>query len=355
MAKKNSKSLSIGFAIALAILLSQCTPSFTQQFPKVINFQPVWSPDGDRILFIASEKNSSNLDIYQIKADGAKLIRLTDHPARDSDPVWLPKSYQIWFQSNRTDDIDGDELYSMNWDGSNLTEIRFPEFRGSVVYDLAGSRNGQKLAFSVMGDVYVMNLETRQRTRILRSVDDNETYGYSSPVWSPDGQRLALKSDEAGKEGLIVINSDGTGRVQISKNPEAYGASWSPDSQKILYTTSHWVGNGKTGNQINPTLWIASANGSSSQQRLASGTGGIWSPVDQRIIFNCPASQNFDEVGNVCLINADSTNLVKLDLQGMSFAWSPDGQKIALFIGKPESYHLSVMNWDGSKLKKLTR
>lgn len=322
-----------------------------------MNFQPIWSPNGQEILFIVKDKSQSNLDIYKINVNGTGLTRLTDHPERDNHPVWLFDGRQILFQSTRAENIDmnWEEIYLMNSDGSNPMKLDIPEFRSLVGGDFARSPNSQQIAFSSMGDIYVMDWQARKRNKILRSVDENETFGYASPIWSPNGKQLALKSNEAGKEGIILVNSDGSNPVQISMNHEAYGVSWSPDSQQILYTASRWVGGIKGGKQIDQTLWIAKADGSGSQQRLATGADGVWSPVGQRIIFGCPAGQKLDEAEQwiVCLVNADGTDLVKLDHQGMSFAWSPDGQKVALFVGKPGSYHLYVMNQDGSELKKL--
>jgi Tol biopolymer transport system component len=54
------------------------------------------------------------------------------------------------------------------------------------------------------------------------------------------------------------------------------------------------------------------------------------------------------------LMNADGTHAVKINQPGMAFSWSLDGQKIALFIGQGESWHLYRMDQDGSGLKKLT-
>ena len=50
---------------------------------------PRWSPDGRRIAF-KSTRSGGQYDVYVMDANGANLTRLTDHPANDHDPVWLP-------------------------------------------------------------------------------------------------------------------------------------------------------------------------------------------------------------------------------------------------------------------------
>ena len=47
---------------------------------------PSWSSDGKRIVFSSGRDGNSN--IYVIDADGKDLERLTDHPAWDGDPHW---------------------------------------------------------------------------------------------------------------------------------------------------------------------------------------------------------------------------------------------------------------------------
>ena len=50
---------------------------------------PRWSPDGTRIAF-KSNRGSGNFDVYVMDANGGNVVRVTDHPAHDHDPVWMP-------------------------------------------------------------------------------------------------------------------------------------------------------------------------------------------------------------------------------------------------------------------------
>lgn len=92
---------------------------------------PDWSPDGLQIAF-TSDRNSHwefdpwewNSEIYVMAPDGANLINLTNHPAKDSNAAWSPDGNQITFTSNRDGNL---EIYVMNADGTNpirLTQNR---------------------------------------------------------------------------------------------------------------------------------------------------------------------------------------------------------------------------------------
>jgi len=52
-------------------------------------FSPRWSSDGTGIVFI-SDDGSENQDVCLASADGAGLINLTQNPAQDTFPIWLP-------------------------------------------------------------------------------------------------------------------------------------------------------------------------------------------------------------------------------------------------------------------------
>jgi Tol biopolymer transport system component len=100
--------------------------------PDAYESSPAWSPDGTRIVFVSDrDRNGRCLfhdcvgfasEIYVIDADGGDERRLTGFAGDDGFPVWSPDGEQILFGRIRDEDDDW-ELYVMNADGSCQTRL----------------------------------------------------------------------------------------------------------------------------------------------------------------------------------------------------------------------------------------
>ncbi|MFM9267568.1 hypothetical protein [Tychonema sp. BBK16] len=294
-----------------------------------------------------------NWEIYKVNVNGKGLTRLTDDPEMDIDPAWSPDSRRIVFYSSRnfkqqkeTENCCG-SLYAINSEGFKLTQItrdigwaKNPQW----------SRSSNRIAFEGEGKIYVINSDG---SSLIKLVDLGNNKGESitnnSPIWSPDGKKIAFKSNK-----LELINVNGTNRIQISSTSEDYAPSWSPNGKQIVYTRGIYTGDAKRSETISQ-VWLAKADGSGKPQKIADGASAVWLADGKRIAFSCPSKSQPDgsEEWFICVINSNGSNLTKLKPKIRFFTWSPDGKKVA-FI--PDSYpevRLYVMNADGSELLPL--
>ena len=88
---------------------------------------------------------------------------------------------------------------------------------------------------SIGGDIW--KFEAARRETMSRFTFD-ATQDNSSPLWSPDGTRIAFGSLRKGKWGIYQKSANGTGSEELlveSNFPEV-PSSWSPDGKFIVYT-----------------------------------------------------------------------------------------------------------------------
>jgi TolB protein len=61
----------------------------------------------------------------------------------------------------------------------------------------------------------------------------------ASPVWSPDGVKIAFhRASDGPSFGIYLINADGTGEQRIADGQQP---AWSPEGSKIAFTSSDGI------------------------------------------------------------------------------------------------------------------
>ncbi len=205
--------------------------------------QPLISPDGTQIAFVYSTSPLSasgfpafpweSTEIYVMDIDGGNLRQVTDEPDVEKfDPSWSSDGTQIAYTHN-TKPIRWD-LWMVNADGTENRAVLVTT-TGTLASNPSWSPDGTKLLFRIWRsggaadisgstDVGVADLATGSITLLT---DDQELdYG---ATWSPDGSQIAFYSNRAGGWAIFVMESDGTGMVQVTgADVEARHPRWVP-------------------------------------------------------------------------------------------------------------------------------
>lgn len=131
---------------------------FGSEIIPLFGSNPAWSPDGKKIAYSQCAcEAGGNSEIYIVDLQTKQEIRLTDDNFPDGMPHWFPDGSKILFESGERDSVHGGELYSINTDGSNLTQITFNRGR-----DAAWGNNDSILAYFSQNDtsIHIRNIKT---------------------------------------------------------------------------------------------------------------------------------------------------------------------------------------------------
>jgi Tol biopolymer transport system component len=110
--------LAVLIMVSAAVAVSGCFPNMMAQQQQSVKTDPMYSPDGMKLVFIST--HDGDPEIFVMNADGSGLKKLTDNTAVDAAPSWSPDGGKIVFTSDRSGSF---ELYRMNSDGSQQQMI----------------------------------------------------------------------------------------------------------------------------------------------------------------------------------------------------------------------------------------
>ncbi|MFA7199750.1 MAG: peptidase S9, partial [Methanoculleus sp.] len=109
------------------------------------------------------------------------------------------------------------------------------------------SPDGDRIAFVSSDGVHVGIRVMERDGRNPVPVTDNRSWNLFTEFdpWSPDGKKLLFLSDDGGGLDLWTMNPDGTGKVRLTEGGRivpipglsGYGADWSADGRRIVYTS----------------------------------------------------------------------------------------------------------------------
>jgi tricorn protease len=100
--------------------------------------------------------------------------------------------------------------------------------------DVKISPNGDLIAFTYMGDIWTVPVEGGEARRLTM----RDSYE-SSPIWSPDGSKIAFASDRNGNNDIYVMDANGGATKRLTSNsageiPEGF----SPDGKEVYYSAA---------------------------------------------------------------------------------------------------------------------
>ena len=146
--------------------------------------------------------------------------------------------------------------------------------------------------------------------------------------YSPNGDRIVWVTDRLGNWTIWSMNSDGSGKKQLTSNDVISGwPSWSPDGKEIAYWS--WDVMTNTGD-----IWKMNADGSGKVKLTTDGSfkgPPMWSPRGDRIAYTSELGGNLE----VYVMNTDGSSNRKITtghppeyFVETRVTWHPDGERL---------------------------
>ncbi len=211
----------------------------TDLTPHSSGYAARWSPDRRRIVF--ESYRDGNAAVWVMDADGSHPIRLVD----GSHPGWPPDGRRIVFvrgSSLQVMNADGTEPKPLTSDGAK--EPAWSPDGGTIVYAARDITRCELLpTFDVIcaWNIHKIGVDGSDHRQLTRATTPHSAA--RSPVWSPDGSRLAFwKSTSAfhlPDDELQVMAADGTELTPLPVPGIATGAYpvWAPDGESLAFAS----------------------------------------------------------------------------------------------------------------------
>jgi len=181
------------------------------------------------------------------------LTNLTNNDALDLNPVWSPDGKRIAFESNRAAFT---QIYLMNADGSNVTQLTYDEIEHEMTMNYATSSPwspdgshllffqrvyGEKGSTPVPLELYSMDVNGGNKVLLASG-----NISFSDISWSPDGRYISYVLNDSPDvtrfvPNAYIVDANGTNIRELKKRlPQdeyvnIFYAGWSSDGRSVIF------------------------------------------------------------------------------------------------------------------------
>jgi serine/threonine protein kinase len=196
-----------------------------------------FSPNGQKVAADVFDSQSRQYDIWLLELARGMKTRFTFDPASDRFPVWSPDGNRLVFHSSRKSGFD---LYQKVASGAGSEEILFESKENKQPIDW--SWDGKFLAYITFGnpttraDIWILPFFGDRKPFPFLQTESDELY----PCFSPDGRWLAYVSDESRQNEVYVRpfsrqSRDGKWQISTAGGTRPH---WRRDGKELFYLSN---------------------------------------------------------------------------------------------------------------------
>ncbi|MEZ5403759.1 MAG: protein kinase [Bryobacteraceae bacterium] len=201
-----------------------------------LDWNPVWSPDGDALYFLSDRGGAMN--VWRVA-----INERTGRTLGSPEPVTVPAG-NVRFLSLPAKGAGfvyaqvqlGGSVGVVDFDpaGQQVTSAPRRILTGQRVTNMSFSPDGKQIVSDAVGDhredLWIMNRDGTGRRRLTE-----DPYKDRTPSWSPRGGEIAFFSDRGGKYDTWLIRPDGSGLRRLTDSPYPMQMQvWNRDGSRIL-------------------------------------------------------------------------------------------------------------------------
>jgi Tol biopolymer transport system component len=268
-------------------------------------------------IFFASDRpavGTGKTHIWMINSDATGLEQVTFGKGEDDGPAISPDGLKLAFRrGNRPINDSGPSSQSL-WvkdlaTGSESCVTASDDWPQGLWVSVqpAWSPDGKRLAFARMrafeGDeddrfLSIWMIDVESALSAPRRLTATGTYGYSDPVWAPDGRHILCTKQMAADQQLALYRIDvttGEEEQVITCVGDEYWAKYSPDGSKVMWTTNRHT----HPSDARADIYVADLVDPIGTQRRVSAYSGWacaeWSPDGTRLVVVQPRFKLTDQ------------------------------------------------------------
>jgi tricorn protease len=299
----------------------------SKSFTKITDFKgldswPMFARDGF-VYFVSDREGGGLTNIWRVPEKGGQAEQVTTFKtgdvrwpstSADTRTIVFEHGFGIWKLDVATRRATPIKLEIAAETQDNTSEVR--SFR-SEVDDFSLEPAGHRIAFSIHGEIFTAPVEEGD----IEQLSDNP-WRDQSPVYSPDGSRVAYISDASGREEVYLAAADGTGQPQKITDVDALKLSlaWSPDSKALAIVSSD--------NQLRHYNVETRQTKDLATSRYGNFSAPVWSPDGQWIAYSKASEVRSNDIYLVPSAGGTERQVTFDSYADQNPRFAPDGRKL---------------------------